>query len=244
MITSQNSLKGNMACADCCRYFPYLRFFIGLFTFLAFLMGTLAFISPQWVGRDINQVTDATISDGMYKDYKFFYYGILSNGGSKMMDSSATNSSTKFVWKFKDNWTQWETVESKAIMIIYASGLFFLLISLWNITITECVPIKNQSTMLIMMVIWNILAALCIGAAIIVMCATWQQGGGLETLCEDSASSADDFKAFSLGTKCELGWSMYGALATACVLIIVTGLAFIGSYQAKNTRRDTAFRHM
>ena len=46
----------------------------------------------------------------------------------------------------------------QAIMIIYASGLFFLLISLWNITITECVPIKNQSTMLIMMVIWNILA--------------------------------------------------------------------------------------
>lgn len=231
-----------MACADCCRYFPYLRFFIGLFTFLAFLMGSLAFISPQWVGRDMS--TTESSSTGDYNNYKFFYYGILSNGGSKVVTADFNSTApTKFVWKFKDNWDQWKTTESKAIMIIYASGLFFLLISLWNITITECVPIKNQSTMLIMMVIWNILAALCIGAAIIVMCATWHQVTDLNKLCKADGTT-EDFKAFSLGTKCELGWSMYGALATACVLIIVTGLAFIGSYQAKNTRRDTAFRHM
>ena len=40
----------------------------------------------------------------------------------------------------------------------YRSGMLFILISLWNIAITECVPIKNQSTMLIMMVVWDILA--------------------------------------------------------------------------------------
>lgn len=187
---------------------------------------------------------ETALANGTYKDYKFFYYGILSNGGSKVVGADANGTvETKFVWKFKDNWVQWTTTESKAIMIIYASGLFFLLISLWNITITECVPIKNQSTMLIMMVIWNILAALCIGAAIIIMCATWHQDTVLDALCEKSLST-DTHKAFALGKNCELGWSMYGALATACVLIIVTGLAFIGSYQAKNTRRDTAFRHM
>ena len=37
-------------------------------------------------------------------------------------------------------------------------GMLFILISLWNITVTECVAIKSQGTMLIMMVVWNILA--------------------------------------------------------------------------------------
>ena len=42
--------------------------------------------------------------------------------------------------------------------ILFPLGMLFILISLWNIAITECVPIKNQSTMLIMMVVWDILA--------------------------------------------------------------------------------------
>ena len=56
-------------------------------------------------------------------------------------------------------------------------------------------------------------------------------------------SAAHSFGALTFNTqRCPLLWR-YLCLSSG-VLIIVTGLAFIGSYQAKNTRRDTAFRHM
>lgn len=236
-----------MGCGGCCRYFPCLRFTIGIFTFLAFLMGALSFMSPAWLDREIN--TTKTRDAGLV-DYQSYSYGILSNGGvmkvGREVDpvtAAETYTETKYVWSFKDNWNQWTGVSDKAIMIVYATGMLFILISLWNIAITECVPIKNQSTMLIMMVVWNILAALCISAAVIMLCATWHNNENMNAFCRNESDTGTQFKAFSLGV-CQLSWGIYGAVATGCVLIFVTGLCIIASYQAKNQRRDAAFRHM
>lgn len=204
-------------------------------------MGSLAFISPAWIEREVES-TDTDLVD-----FKTFAYGVISSGGvlqtEKMVEgTSTTYGSSRYVWRFKDDWTQWEQVEDKTIMIVYACGLLFLLISFLSISITECVPIKNRSTMFITMVIWDVLAALCIAASIIVFCATWHNNGNLVKFC-GNAGNTPEFKAFGLG-KCSLSWSLYGAVATACIVIFLTGLNIVASYQAKSQRRDAAFRHM
>ncbi|KAL5261935.1 hypothetical protein ACHWQZ_G007592 [Mnemiopsis leidyi] len=235
---------GNMGCGGCCRYFPCLRFTIGILTFLAFLMGILSFMAPAWLERDIL----ADPRDAAMTEYKTYAYGVLSSGGvQKIYETvngvkTATVKETKYVWQFNDNWNQWTKLEDQTVMIVYAVGMLFILISLWNIAITECVPIKNQSTMLIMMVVWDILAALCIGAAVIMYCATWHNNETLKDFCKNTGDGTE-FKAFSLGI-CKLSWALYGAVATACVVIFVTGLNIIAAYQAKSQRRDAAFRHM
>jgi len=233
-----------MGCGGCCRYFPCLRFTIGILTFLAFLMGILSFMAPAWLERDI--LTDSR--DAQLADYETYAYGVLSSGGVYKIYDPVTKDGvkkvkeTKYVWQFNDNWNQWSKLEDQTVMIVYAVGMLFILISLWNIAITECVPIKNQSTMLIMMVVWDILAALCLGAAVIMYCATWHNNATLKAFCENKGDGTE-FKAFSLGI-CKLSWALYGAVATACVVIFVTGLNIIAAYQAKSQRRDAAFRHM
>jgi len=207
-------------------------------------MGILSFMAPAWLEREI--LTD--VRDADKTDYKTFAYGVLSSGGvykdvvDTADDGTKTVKETKYVWQFNDNWSQWTKLEDQTVMIVYAAGMLFILISLWNIAITECVPIKNQSTMLIMMVVWDILAALCIGAAVIMYCATWHNNVTLKAFCENSGEGTE-FKAFSLGI-CKLSWALYGAVATACIVIFVTGLNIIAAYQAKSQRRDAAFRHM
>lgn len=194
-------------------------------------MGTLAFIAPAWLGRDV-ETADADLTTQGYQTYS---YGLISSGGVKK--DPATSEDTKYVWKFNDDWNQWKGIEEKSVMIMYAVGLLFILISLWNIAITECVPIKNQSTMLIMIVVWDVLAASCIAAAVLAYCSTWDMTESLKEFC------GSDLKKFSPGT-CELQWGLYGAVASACAVIFVTGLNIIACYQAKTQRRDAAFRHM
>jgi len=201
---------------------------------------SLSLISPAWLERDIKTSDAAT-----YQNYKTYSYGLISSGGDLIDSESDDNgtSYTKYTWSFNTNWNQWNKMEEKAIMIIYASGMLFILISLWNITVTECVAIKSQGTMLIMMVVWNILAALCLTAAIIMFCATWHTNSTLNSFCKNPSDSGTKFAAFSLGI-CQLSWAIYGAVATACVIIFLTGLNIIAAYKAKNQRRDAAFRHM
>ncbi|XP_063676914.1 uncharacterized protein LOC134813149 isoform X2 [Bolinopsis microptera] len=231
-----------MGCGGCCRYFPCLRFTIGILTFLAFLMGVLSFMAPAWLERNIQS---AELRDADFKDYETYSFGVLSSGGvykAKENLEGEVIETSKYVWRFNDSWSQWSKLEDQTVMIVYAVGMLFILISLWNIAITECVPIKNQSTMLIMMVVWDILAALCIGAAVIMYCATWHNNDDLKKFCKNEGEGTE-FKAFSLGI-CKLSWALYGAVATACIVIFVTGLNIIAAYQAKSQRRDAAFRHM
>ena len=63
----------------------------------------------------------------------------------------------------------------------------------------------------------TISSALCIGAAVIMYCATWHNNDTLKLFCENKGEGTE-FKAFSLGI-CKLSWALYGAVATACEYI-------------------------
>ncbi|XP_063676908.1 uncharacterized protein LOC134813149 isoform X1 [Bolinopsis microptera] len=230
-----------MGCGGCCRYFPCLRFTIGILTFLAFLMGVLSFMAPAWLERNIQS---AELRDADFKDYETYSFGVLSSGGvykAKENLEGEVIETSKYVWRFNDSWSQWSKLEDQTVMIVYAVGMLFILISLWNIAITECVPIKNQSTMLIMMVVWDILAALCIGAAVIMYCATWHNNDDLKKFCKNEGEGTE-FKAFSLGI-CKLSWALYGAVATACVLTLVAVFSGCASRRALNDHQYTVKRN-